>query len=88
MTFIEWLKTVWPIGVVLMGVGVRLEVAQALNRQKSRGLEKDLDREREDRKAQNAETRERVSRVEASIDQQLGEIRNDIKTLLSRNQHL
>jgi len=84
MTILDWFKTLWPVAVVIAAFGVRMEVGQALNKQRLRSIEKDVEREKEDRKADKASVHARVSRHENDISQALSEIRNDIKTLLSR----
>ena len=84
MTLLDWFKTLWPVAVVLAAFGVRMEVGQALNKQRLRSIEKDVEREKEDRKADIASVHARVSRHENDIGKALTEIRNDIKTLLSR----
>lgn len=84
MTLIEWVKTLWPIGLVLGAFGIRMEVGQALNRQRLKTIEKDVAREREDRRGGIEGIHSRTKRLEDHLGSSLAEIRADIKTLLSR----
>ncbi|MDX8355280.1 hypothetical protein [Cognatiyoonia sp. IB215182] len=85
MTVIEWFKALWPVAAVLTAFGVRMEVGQALNRQRLRAIEKDIENaERANEKAIEG-LHARLSRHENETNRYLSEIRNDIKTLLSRN---
>ncbi len=85
MTAIDWLKTLWPVAVVLAAFGVRMEVGSALTKQRLRDLERQVKAERQDRKDTLAALQTRQSQFEAKIDESLKEIRRDIKTLLSRS---
>jgi hypothetical protein len=84
MTLFEWFKTLWPIVALMAAFGVRMEVGQALNKQRLREIDKDiLQAERANEKAIEG-VHARVSRHETETNKYLAEIRNDIKTLLSR----
>lgn len=84
MTILDWFKTLWPVAVVLAAFGVRMEVGQALNKQRLRSIEKDIEHsERASEKAIEG-VHARLSRHETETNKYLSEIRNDIKTLLSR----
>lgn len=84
MTIIEWFKALWPVAMVLAAFGVRMEVGQALNKQRLRSIEKDIaDAERATERAIEG-VHARLSRHENETNKYLSEIRNDIKTLLSR----
>ncbi len=84
MTILDWFKTLWPVAVVLAAFGVRMEVGQALNKQRLRSIEKDIENaERATEKAIEG-VHARLSRHETETHKYLAEIRNDIKTLLSR----
>ncbi|MEP1637264.1 hypothetical protein [Ascidiaceihabitans sp.] len=84
MTIVDWFKTLWPIVAILGAFGIRMEVGQALNKQRLRSVEKDIDHA--DRKSEKAieGVHARLSRHENETNNYLSEIRNDIKTLLSR----
>lgn len=84
MTLIEWVKTLWPIGLVLGAFGIRIEVGQALNRERLKAIEKDVERERQDRQGGIDAIHSRIKRQEEHLGSSLAEIRADIKTLLSR----
>ena len=84
MTLLDWFKMLWPIAIVLAAFGVRMEVGQALNKHRLRSIEKDLEREKDDRKSGLDGVHARLSRHESDLGIALSEIRNDIKTLLSR----
>ncbi|AVO37408.2 hypothetical protein [Pukyongiella litopenaei] len=84
MTVIEWFKTLWPVAVVLAAFGIRLEVGQALGKQRHRQIEKDIQNaERANEKAVDG-LHSRLSRHETETNRYLTEIRDDIKKLLSR----
>lgn len=84
MSVLEWFKALWPVAMVLAAFGVRLEVGQALNKQRMRSTEKDVaGLEKASEKAIEA-LHARISRHESETGKYLSEIRNDIKTLLSR----
>lgn len=84
MTILDWFKTLWPIAVILAAFGVRMEVGQALNKQRLRTIEKDI--ESTGRASEKAidNVQARLARHENETNKVLTEIRNDIKTLLSR----
>ncbi len=84
MAVLEWIKVLWPLVAVMAAFGVRMEVGQALNRQRLRTIEKDIAREQNDRRAEIAGVHTRVERHETETGKVLAEIRNDIKTILSR----
>jgi hypothetical protein len=42
MTLFEWFKTLWPIVALMAAFGVRMEVGQALNKQRLREIDKDI----------------------------------------------
>ncbi|WP_133840676.1 hypothetical protein [Pelagimonas phthalicica] len=84
MSIMEWFKALWPVVAILVGFGIRLEVGQALNRQRNRAIEKDVEREAEARKDNVTDLHSRISRHENSTGQTLREIQTDIKTLLQR----
>lgn len=84
MTVLDWFKTLWPVAVILAAFGVRMEVGQALNKQRLRAIDKDIENtERATEKAIHG-VHARLSRHEIETQKYLTEIRNDIKTLLSR----
>ena len=84
MTVLDWFKTLWPVALALAAFGIRVEVGQALNKQRLRSIERDIEREKEDRKSDLEGVHARMSRHETDIRGVLGEIRQDIKHLLSR----
>jgi len=47
MEFLDWLTKVWPLGVIFAGLALRLEVAQALNKQEIRHLGEQRDDDRD-----------------------------------------
>lgn len=84
MIIFEWFTTLRPVVVVVAAFGVRMELGQALNKQRLRSIEKDLENaERANEKAIEG-VHARLSRHETETHKYLAEIRNDIKTLLSR----
>ena len=84
MTILDWFKTLWPIAVVLTAFGVRMEVGQALNKQRLRSIEKDIDHAKKSSEKVIEGVHARISRHENETNKYLSEIRNDIKILLSR----
>jgi hypothetical protein len=85
MTLLDWIKTLWPAAVVLVTLAVRLEVGQALNKQRLRSIEKEIENAEKSAEKANEAVHARLSRHETETNKYLGEIRNDIKTLLSRH---
>jgi hypothetical protein len=84
MTIAELIRLIWPVGVALFLYGIRVEVGQNLSRQRLKSIEEALARERQDRKETVASVHARLSRQETELGKAISEIRNDIKTLLSR----
>lgn len=84
MTLIEWFKALWPVAAILAAFGIRIEVGQALNKQRLQSIEKDI--ENSDKAAERSveQLNDRLSRYESQNEKYLSEIRNDIKELLSR----
>lgn len=66
---------IWPIAIVLSAFGIRVEVAQALNRQRMKNLE-------DNRGVDIEGLHSRVARHETQTEKMLGEIRQDIKEIL------
>jgi hypothetical protein len=84
MTIYDWFKALWPVAVIFAAFGIRLEVGQALNKQRLRSIEKEIEHGEKAAEKAVQGVHERLSRHETETNKYLGEIRNDIKTLLSR----
>ena len=84
MTFTEKLFEWWPIGVLLVGIGFRVENGRLLNKQAVKHIEDqrkaDLVQHEKDLEALHS----RLSRSERQNGETLKEIRTDIKVLLQR----
>ncbi|PHR85792.1 MAG: hypothetical protein COA78_38825 [Blastopirellula sp.] len=84
MAVTEKLLELWPVGVVLVALGFRVESGRLLNRQSVEHLEQqrtaDLEHHKEDMKSLHA----RMSGHEKRHGDMLSEIRGDIKKLLER----
>ncbi|PID95837.1 MAG: hypothetical protein CSA85_00275 [Alphaproteobacteria bacterium] len=84
MTIFEWLKMLWPIITAIAAFGVRMEVGIALSKQRFRLIEKDIEHAEHANEKDIEGVHARLSRHETQTNKYLSEIRNDIKTLLSR----
>lgn len=85
MTLFEWFKALWPVAVVLGALGVRLEVGQALNKQRLKSMDKDIAATKATSDKDIEGVHARLSRHENDTHKFLSEIRTDIKTLLARD---
>jgi len=85
MTLLDWFKTLWPVAVVLGALGVRLEVGQALNKQRLKTIERDIETAQRNGEKSVEAVHSRLSRHEDETGKRLSEIQADIKTLLSRH---
>ena len=77
MTLWDAIKDVWPIAAILGAFGLRVEVGQALNKQRLSQLEKV-------RESDANALHSRISRHEKNTADCLKEIRDDIKVLLQK----
>ncbi len=84
MTIVEWFKLLWPIGALLLGFVIRVEVGQTLTRWRNREFEKDISQLKDSVDKDISAVHSRLSRHETQTNSTLAEIRNDIKTLLAR----
>ena len=84
MNILEWISTLWPIAVVIVGIVIRIEVGLALNKQRLRSIEKDIEQSDHAREKAIDAVHARMSRHESEIKGYLTEIRTDIKTILAR----
>lgn len=86
MTLFEWFKTLWPVATALAVLGFRLEVGQALNKQRLKSMDKDIAAAKTAADKDIEGVHARLSRHENDTHKFLSEIRTDIKTLLARQQ--
>ena len=84
MPVLDWFKALWPAVVLVAGVVLRIEVGQALNKQRLNTIEEDAAAQAKSVDKAVEAIHARLSRHETATNQVLAEIRNDIKTLLSR----
>lgn len=76
---IDWdaIKTIWPISVILAGIGVRHEVDRALSKQRLAILEK---RQSDDK----GEIIARIDKLEKNTSKMFSEVRGDLKELMRK----
>lgn len=81
---IEWIKGLWPIALVIGGHVVRTELTGRSNKQAIATLEEKRKEDKLNLSNQRKEDHERMDRFEKTIEATMREVRDDIKTLLSR----
>jgi hypothetical protein len=80
----EWLKLLSPVAIALGLFGIRLEVGQALTKQRLREIEKDIVAAQASSEKGIEGVHARLGRHETDTKAVLSEIRGDVKMLLQR----
>lgn len=63
ISWIDWIKTLWPVATVLAAFGVRVEVGQALNRAAIRELKSQRQEDKDDMRDMLKEVRTDVREI-------------------------